>query len=288
MPGIGILSSIDYNADMKDRFEAGFKSIRPGGLPYIVTQEKIGYDTSKLAEAITAINNDINLKLNPSMIVTFGGFVASNAAVNGANLKFISLIGETPLDTVPPSGNFVGCCHLGSHLAMQNCIKFLLTAHPPTIGAPAKIGLLYNRNSATTTRDLACWRDAGGLATQAVSADNGYSNPNEFGKDFSQFSSGTEAIVVSADPHFNRYKNDLIMAANRAGKYMAYPFSSYRNRNGTRPSGNGGIYGIDLHEAGSTTCAYYKMGVMAATVFGGDTPTPAILKIQDPGTFTPP
>jgi hypothetical protein len=72
MPGIGILSSIDYNADMKDRFEAGVRSIR-GDLPYIVVQEQIGYDTSKLGDAIKALNDDLHLRLNPSIIVTFGG-----------------------------------------------------------------------------------------------------------------------------------------------------------------------------------------------------------------------
>jgi hypothetical protein len=66
--------------------------------------------------------------------------VTSNAAISKANLKFISLIGEAPVDIKPPYGNFVGCCHLGSHSAIRNIIDFLLKVHSPTKGAPEKVG----------------------------------------------------------------------------------------------------------------------------------------------------
>jgi hypothetical protein len=282
MSGIGLLSTIDYSADMQTSFQAGFRSVM--ALPYVTTQAQIGYNAGALGTAINTLNTDATLNANPqsSLIVTFGGFIACNAAILGSNFNFISLVGGLPAVPVP-SGRFAGCCNLASFLTDQDRIDWLSdpanAGHFPNGAAfpTANIGLLYNRYSTMAPLELTAWRAAGG--GQAVAADQGWATPGNFNLDFNQFSNTIQAIVISADPYFHRHRNDLISAANGSTKYICYPLLSYRNL--TAPAanqptpGNAVVYGPDLHQvnpAVSTTAAYYQMGVMAATAIG--TPLP--------------
>jgi hypothetical protein len=220
MPGIGILSSIDYNAEMQASFQAGFTSV--SALPYIApVQDHIGYNLGNLNTALNALNTDATLNVNAanSVIVTFGGFVASNAAILGCKFKFVSLVGGTPAIPVP-SWPFVGCCNLESFVTNTARINWL--SNPANAGnfpngaafPLANIGLLYNRYSAMAPFETN-WRGAGG-GPQIVAADQGVAAPANFNLDFNQFSATIQAIVISADPYFHRHKDDLIAAATGA------------------------------------------------------------------------
>jgi len=116
---------------------------------------------------------------------------------------------------------------------------------------------------------------------QTVAATNGFNKPSDFGKDFAQFGSDIQAIVISADPYFSLNRDDLIDAANGSRRYICYPLGSFRNTNGHhKPAPGNAVLIGPFHTvppaAPHISNPYFRMGVMAATVFGGGHPAPAI------------
>jgi hypothetical protein len=270
MPGIGIMSSIDYSAKMQKAFEDGIKTII-NPLPYIHNPplDKLGYKAANLAAALATLLGDGQVTL----IVTFGGLIACGAAKGNNQKSVISLIGGTLPNYTPPSGMFVGCCNLQSFTQDGPRITWLVNnGHA---AAAANVGLLYNPQSVMANDETQSW--TGGTT---VAANNGVANPANFGLDFAQFPANIQAVVISADPYFNRHRNDLILAANNSTKYICYPLLSYRNLNGVNhPTHNNAVViGPDLHEDNAQS-AYWQMGVMAATVLNGGNLNPAIVPI---------
>jgi len=271
MPTIGIVSSIDYNAEMQTSFLAGL-NMNP--VPNFIILDKRTYAAVPLQNAVDAL-----IAAPVDLIVTFGGLVAWNAAwvrTPAHGIRFISLIGGQPAAgfTPPPSGLFVGCCDLQSY--SQNLIRInWLRAHVAGVGNnPANIGLLYGSHSVMRTDELNAWIAAGG--GQRVDATNGYTNPATFNVDFNGFLPGITAIVISADPHFHRFRDPLIQAANGSGRYICYPLPSYRNPNGSsQPTpGNAVVIGPDFYRLNpiNANAAFHQMGVMARNVLGGAAP----------------
>jgi hypothetical protein len=265
MPGIGILSSIHYSNNMQTAFQSGL-GMNP--LPSIYPDVNQGFTTNRLNTALNNIAAN-----NATLIVTFGGLIACNAAINhpvgNPNIPFISLVGDASVFAV--GGNFRGCVSLESFALDSVRIAWLITQ-----GFPANaIGLYYNPNSAMANRELAGW--TGG---QTVPAANASANPTQqnFTADLITFGPGIRAIVVSADPLFQDNKDFLIAAANATGNYMCYPFRDYTNKNGTQPnSGSAVIIGPDLTKNNSDG-AYYMIGQMAAAIFNGVNANPGINK----------
>jgi hypothetical protein len=256
MPGIGILSSIDYNTDMQTAFGAGYVTV--GALPNTFVADKAGYQSAKLRTALHTL-------------------------LNNPQVTLISLVGGRP-SINPPLGYFAGCCDLESYTGDAARVAVLTNpangGHFPGGSAfqAADIGLLYDSQSAMAQDELATW---GTLNTgAAVDATNGVANPSNFGLDFNQFPQNIQAVVVSADPYFHRYRNQLIAAANASNKYICYPLLSYRNHSGTRPAaGLACIVGPDL--VGNVAAgAYYQMGVMAANIINNVALTSVVNVIQ--------
>jgi hypothetical protein len=277
MPGIGILSSIDYNTDMQTAFGAGYVTV--GALPNTFVADKAGYQSAKLRTALHTLLNNPQVTL----IVTFGGLIAYNVAQAYSTMTFISLVGGRP-SINPPLGYFAGCCDLESYTGDAARVAVLTNpangGHFPGGSAfqAADIGLLYDSQSAMAQDELATW---GTLNTgAAVDATNGVANPSNFGLDFNQFPQNIQAVVVSADPYFHRYRNQLVAAANASNKYICYPLLSYRNHSGTRPAaGLACIVGPDL--VGNVAAgAYYQMGVMAANIINNVALTSVVNVIQ--------
>jgi hypothetical protein len=259
MPTVGILSSIDYNQHMSDSFNAGYQSVT-AALPTFNTHEvDIGYD--HLAKAVTDLNGHVDL------IVTFGGIIAYNAAIAGATVNFISLIGGKPPAgnwTEPPTGFFKGCCDLLSYSTDVDRVNWLVKTIPTVAG---NVGLLYNSHSNMGPTEAKNF--TGG---QTVNATNGWNDPTAFDQDFDQFDDDIRAVVISADPYFHRNKDQLVGAANDADRYICYPLLSYEDAG---PSDDWEVIGPDLHKKNSTSAAYYRMGVMAAHVIAGTALNPA-------------
>jgi hypothetical protein len=253
MPGIGILSSIDYNPRMQARFEAGLNT-HP--LPYIAPpQDSLGYDTTALNMGLDNLNNDPNV----SLIVTFGGNIVSDAAIHHAvRPPFISLVGGVIV--TPPQNQFWGCVSLESFVLDSVRLAWLNTQG----FVSANVGLLYNSHSFMHAQELAAWAAAGG--GQVVDATNGWNNPTHFGDDFNNFGGGITAVVISADPYFQKNRDNLILAGDNFRKYICYPFRDYANLGGAHQPTHGRavIIGPDLL-ANNQDGAYFLMGAMAAS-----------------------
>lgn len=288
MPGIGILSSIEYNADMRRHFEAGVRSILGPPLPPInSTQVSVGFDPAALRTAIAAMTGF-------DLIVTFGGFFSCQAAILNSTTPFISLVGGVP-EVLPPFGRFVGCCSLESHSHHQGRINWLSNPANVTAGhfpagaafLPANIGLLYNPNAKMVIPELSHWQKAGGGPQVPVSAAT-LSTPSAstFLADFNSFAANVQAVVISADPFFHTNREFLISAANTFvtvtpptpnNRYICYPLRSYRTAATAHATYRVVFIGPDHPGAGapSDTNAYYRMGVMAATYLSNN-PVPPL------------
>src|ERR1700730_12573016 len=105
--GIGIVSSIGYDAKMTAAFNAGLSPLNPTQ----TVLDKLKFKTQKIQAAIVQLNADTSIGL----IVTFGGNFTWNVAMQYATKPFISLVGGLlPNSPQPPCGQFAGAVSLDS------------------------------------------------------------------------------------------------------------------------------------------------------------------------------
>jgi hypothetical protein len=278
--GIGILSSILYDARMTASFNAGLAPLIPtpnappgSGQVYIApVLADLTYHTNKIQAAIQQFNADDNIGL----IVTFGGNVTCSVAGQYATKPFISLIGGLlSNDPTPPTGFFAGAVSLNSFGMDADRITDLVN-NKPKVGSPDDIWLLYDPRSLMAAGEVNNF--GGGGATPAT---NGISDPTKFGSDFdTMVAAGAKAIIISAAPYFHKQRYDLIGAANKSGLYICYPLLGYRNANGTNQptKGMATLLGPDLVDGSGN--AYGLMGAMASTVLSGNSLSAPLQSVQ--------
>jgi hypothetical protein len=260
--GIGIVSSIGYDAKMTTAFNAGLGTLNPTQ----TVLDKLKFKTQKIQAAIVQLNADTSIGL----IVTFGGNFTWNVAMQYATKPFISLVGGLlPNSPQPPSGQFAGAVSLDSWDTDSARITELVQVKPRV--NESDIWLLYDPRASMTPTELDNWTGGG-----AMPATNGISDPTKFGLDFANIPNTAKAVVVSAAPYFLQQREDLIKAANGTSFYMCYPLVRYRNTGGTQPTtGRATVLGPDLCEG--ATNAYELMGAMASTILSGQAPNPAVM-----------
>jgi hypothetical protein len=259
--GIGIVSSIGYDAKMTTAFNAGLGSLNPTQ----TVLDKLKFKTKKIQAAIVQLNNDTSIGL----IATFGGNFTWNVAMQYATKPFISLVGGLlPNSPQPPSGQFAGAVSLDSWDTDSARITDLVQVKPRV--NESDIWLLYDPRASMTPTELDNWTDG------AMPATNGISDPTKFSLDFANIPNTAQAVVISAAPYFLQQREDLIKAANGTSFYMCYPLVRYRNTGGTQPTtGRATVLGPDLCEG--ATNAYELMGAMASTILSGQAPNPAVM-----------
>jgi hypothetical protein len=270
--GIGIVSSIGYDAKMTTAFDAGLALVPTQTFPPNPGQAYIPPPLDKLKfhsqQIITAIQQ-FNLDTKIGLIVTFGGNFTWGVANQYASKPFISLLGGMlPNTPMPPSGRFAGGVTLDSFETDTARINDLVTVKPKV--QPSEIGLLYDPRAPMTQAELDNW--TGG---QQIAASNGISDPTKFSLDFQSFPNTIKAVVISAAPYFLAEREKLITAANATSLYLCYPLLRYRNNIGTPPAtGKATILGPDLCEGAIN--AYGLMGATANAVLSGQIPSPAL------------
>jgi hypothetical protein len=276
--GIGIATSIGYDAAMTAAFDAGLAPLTPTqtlplnpGQVYVPPAlDKLGFKTPNIQTAIQKLNADTNIGL----IVTFGGNVTWNVANQYATKPFISLIGDVlPNTPPPPTGHFAGAVTLDSFKTDIDRISDLVNVKPKV--QATDIWLLYDPRTLMAPAELNNWTGGG-----AIPATNGISNPANFSMDFANIPNTAKAVVISAAPYFLHQREELIKAANAAhasSLYICYPLLRYRNNGGTNQPTHGmtTLLGPDLCEGASN--AYRSMGVMANTVLSGQAANPALV-----------
>jgi hypothetical protein len=267
--GIGIVSSILYDAKMTTSFNAGLDS----DTVYIAPPSAdLGYRTKQLKAAIQQFNADDNIGL----IVTFGGNVTYNVAGQYATKPFISLIGGLlPNNPTPPTGLFAGAVNLNSFGMDDDRIADLVNNNPK-VASPNDIWLLYDPRSSMASAEQNDFN--GGGTTPAT---NGISDPTKFGSDFDAMkAAGAKAVIISAAPYFHKQRDPLIGAANNSKLYICYPLLGYRNTGGTNQptKGMATLLGPDLVDGNGN--AYGLMGAMASTVLSGNSLSAPLQSVQ--------
>jgi hypothetical protein len=251
--GIGIVSSIGYDAAMTTAFNTGLGSLNP-------TQtilDKLGFKTQNILTAIQQLNGDTNIGL----IVTFGGNFTWNVANQYATKPFISLVGGI-LPNTQMSPFCAGGVTLNSYETDTARIIDLVNVKPKV--QPSEIWLLYDPRASMTPAELANWTGGGTTA-----ATNGISDPTKFSLDFANIPNTAKAVVISAAPYFLHQREELIKAANASNLYLCYPLLRYRNAGGTNHPTHGmtTLLGPELCEGAGN--AYESMGATANTVLSG-------------------
>ena len=256
--GIGIVSSIGYDAKMTTAFNAGLSPLNPTQ----TVLDKLKFKTDKIQAAIQQHNLDTSIGL----IVTFGGNFTWNVAKQYATKPFISLVGGLlPNTPPPPTGQFAGAVSLESWGTDAARVADLVQVKPQV--SESAIWLLYDPRASMTPTELDNWTYGG-----AMPATNGIADPTKFGLDFANIPTTAKAVVISAAPYFLQQREELIAAANATNFYICYPLVRYRNTGGTnQPKPNQTtLYGPDLCEG--ATSAYELMGSMANTILSGQAP----------------
>jgi hypothetical protein len=280
--GIGIVSSIPYTATMTTSFNAGLSLVPTQTLPvgpgqvYIpIPLASLGFGTQAIQNAITQLNSNSNIGL----IVTFGGNVTFNAAIQCSQKPFISLIGGLAAGTSSPgSGYFIGAVSIESFNADANRISDLVNNKPKV--NPNEIWLLYDPRTpmGPIELNLNAW---GG----AVPATNGVGDPTKFNLDFANIPKQAKAVVISASPYFTEYLENIIDAANSSKLWICYPLLDYANKSGThKPSHNlATLFGPNL--CSDSNNAYGSMGTMAYTVLCGQALKPALVQLTSTPSY---
>jgi hypothetical protein len=284
MPVIGIVSSIDFgNTSHQIQFNAGVANAAGGAaLPTYKIKDKLGYNRKKIANAIDALAT--NAASPVTCIVTAGGLICCHEALLNVGTKpFISLIGYLPKVPFPqPGGNvspFRGCITLDTNTMASVAARVAWITNAANWNtAPANIGLLYDENTAMATQEIDAFQAALGVALaagQTVDAQNGRADPEQYLADFNSFPNNIQSIIVSSAPHFGKYKEQLISAANtyvlaNVGPppvRICYPLQGYQNSGGTNipVTGKAVLIGPDI-DANNANGAYFMLGQMAWTL----------------------
>jgi hypothetical protein len=238
--GFGILSSIKYRGtNVEKLFNLG--TARPAWAK--AWQEGKGYNGTDLRHAVETLCNNPQV----GVIVTFGGNVAALAAANYSTVPFLSIFGNfTPqFYTAAQVNNLCGGVNLDTTARNADRFNYL----NQELNIPAKeICLLSNPNSGMAAAEQEQW-SALYQAGRIIPAYDLQTIQGAF-VDFENDGTLT-TMIVSADPQFQEFKQQLIIAANNSGKQVSYPLQVYSNLAGTaRPApGRHWLHGPKLARA---------------------------------------
>ena len=275
---IVVISSIGYTGTtLQTSFESAATAASPG-LTFATPLDAKGYHPRVLYDHITTKgNNDSSVGL----IAAVGGFVTWDAALFAATKPFISIIGgQFPLLPSPATpanattSQFWGAIDLQSFSANASRIAYLGSGG----GAgqnfiPSDITLLFNPNSRMASLETAAWTGA----TPIPCGSNSTTEENDQSTFQSAFANvTTKAVIISADPFFNHYRHELILAANgflqNSSNYVCYPTFAYKDDPGAvaPTAGQSLFYGPHLDNA------YKLLGTMAGTILSTGMPASII------------
>ena len=260
-----VVSSIALRAGFKTAFENGLKHILPG-MNVDFTRENLGYKQADIEAAVAQLNS------NPSvaLIATVGGLVTYQAANAVANRPFISLVGARPAGDSEGS-MFFGGVNLQSFRMNTLRIEYL---EEKGFARP-EVGLLLNPNSTMAPREENRWKGAKPVVKGGVNS-NGQNDAGAYPGNFRSFPSGIKAIVISADPFFQKTRNELVSAANADGRYIVYPLQNYEEATPPPTAGKASLYGPKLR------APYRLLGQCAAIVLQTNSPLdPKYLFVED-------
>jgi hypothetical protein len=259
LPGtrVVVLSTITMPAALQTAFMGGYND--SGGTLTVDFVDNLGYDRPTLRAKFQQLNGDNSVAL----VVTVGGLVIFRVGDNQSTKKFISLVGGKPENH--------GTAFFGGVSLQSFRMNAMRLDHLNDLGFQKnEVGLFQNPNSDMATREANRWR--GGEVRQA----SGNNSSGSFGNDLQLFSSGIKAVVISADPFFQKEKNALVAAANATGRYFCYPLQDYGAATPPPTPGKATLHGPDLADP------YRLLGVCASLVINsGRAMNPEFLMLDE-------
>jgi hypothetical protein len=257
MPGIGILSPVPYTAPFQTAFDQG---LNMPGVSHRNLQVDLGY--AGLAGGLALLLADGAVDL----IAAVGGMRTEQATTNWNMRNYISLVGRPAGGA---GGHFKGRVDLGS-VANNNARRIhLKNGHGIPFNQQA---LLSNSTSAMSGPERL--PTAPGIPWPHIEAldldetDNTSAGRRQkYVNAFSAIPVNIKAIVISADPFYKKWSNELVFWANQwvvAGpsRRICYPFQEYQS-DSPQP-GLTCLYGPRLVEA------YGFLGQLAAHAISSD------------------
>jgi hypothetical protein len=251
MPTIGVVSSIPCERTFKDALEGTINANTVGGATFNFKYHHDKAPGSDLDKAVLDFNTG---GADPAdFIVTLGGRVAYEAAANHSKLPFVSLVGAIPSK---PEKACYGGVSLESYLHNKERADYLIGLG---YTATHSISLFYNQNSIIATEETNNWAalvNSGSypqLVTTPIKAMQNGNNKSDYDATVNDI--GSEAVIISADPFFQKTRKDLILALNtyfvpsRGTSYVCYPLYNYENPSLPPVKGHATLLGPKLEEA---------------------------------------
>jgi hypothetical protein len=258
-PTIGVVATIKCEPRFRAYFEGAVQANQAAGYTTPVYQDGLGYALADLQNAIQYFNTGPH---NVGLIVTTGGLAAFNAANAYATahpgcVPFLSLVGAVP---APLAAKCWGGVSLESYANNIKRVAYLVNSHG-FAGKNQSITLYYNSNSAMHAAELQNWQNTVVPAYQEANPTpvdammGGANNSSDYTTTAAELYPG--GVIVSADPYFNRTRNQLIGALNTfiasspQTNYVCYPLYDYDNNGGSNQptGGNASLLGPRLEEA---------------------------------------
>jgi hypothetical protein len=243
-----IVTTIRLDGGLKDAFESG-------------AGDRVRIHHDKDYDDLRQYIRD-NLNEPQYLVATAGGSITFEAAKEVlTQARFVSLVGTMP--------NSLGACFGG---VTMDCIGM----NPDRVDYlegqghdRAGIGLFCNKKSAMNLAEVAEWGRIPGVSRIISYGGNnlaGKNDPNVYRSNFDEIDPSVTALIISADPFFQKTKNKLIKAANdwiaaTPGRRICYPLSDYANPEGNpnqKPKTGSYWYGPSLMNA------YEELGRAAA------------------------
>jgi hypothetical protein len=259
--GVGLISTIKYTSALKAEFDAGLKD---GGVTLDTFKKKDEINYNNVNPQVDQFVQDAAIGL----IVTAGGLITYASANSRSTKAFVSLGGASPPN---PSDYFYGGVDLQMYSYNPKRIQYLGSKGYQ----PQQIYLFYNPNSETSEHEVDQWTGKGVVPGTTP----GNNDDTRYKSAFDSITDSLAAVVISADPFFNKTRDKLIKAANDwvqasgTTRYICYPLQNYRNLDGVnRPiSGKATLYGPTLE------AAYRALGQVAANYFTDPNSLPTLV-----------
>jgi hypothetical protein len=263
---IGLVSSIPLDDVLTKGFLDG-AGLTDNDIEFGVADSK-NYDANKIIA-----KKDQHKGNGSKVIATVGGSFAFDAinSNNDTDIRFVSLVGYAP--TTGLSRQFKGGVSLESFNSNPLRKAYVQNLAGGARYTPDNIFLYTNKSSKMHGLEKSNWgKDSTFLESSA--GDGATNNPANFNADFTAAGinlppitanpAAAKAIIISDDPFFRAYRDDLIKAVNTwlqgTDRYVIYPSQIYANTTGiVAPlKKQSTLFGPDL------TSAMFLLGMLAS------------------------
>ena len=262
---IGVLSSIPCSLSFRDFLEYEIRANVP--LPATFAYRDDKNNPAGLNAALVELNGGgANPVAGINWIITLGGRIAYDSTVAATtaginNRPFVSLLGTDPYSGAPaPPPLFRGGVSLESYGNNRARADYLI--NQKGFDANNSISLYRNQFSPLAVAERAAWQAIGYpqlLANPVDAFTGGSPRAADYATTVNNIT--TQAVIISADPYFQKTKHKLVSALNDAGLYVCYPLHNYANASPPPAPGSATLLGSTLEHAIKVLAAVASLAI---------------------------